>query len=179
MQAATPLLALVLVLTGSIASALAAGRHADPYLEALLPETLGGVVLTRESQAGSELATQSATFDAFLASLGKSRADFALASAYSQAGLKAEVGAWRVRGAGPAKLLPGFEAAVQASSTTPLTIAEETLAGLRITRIGDPGQLTQGPLYVVVRGDALLFVQTPEPALAAEAIAKLPESYPR
>jgi len=27
----------------------------------------------------------------------------------------------------------------------------------------------------VVRGDALLFVQTPERALAAEAIAKLPE----
>jgi hypothetical protein len=66
---------------------------------------------------------------------------------------------------------------VQAASTTPLTIAEETLAGRRITRIGDPGQLTQGPLYVVVRGDALLFVQTPERALAAEAIAKLPEPY--
>jgi hypothetical protein len=181
MQAATlvfrPLLALVLVLTASIASALAGGRHADPNLEALLPETLGGVALTRESQAGSEVGTQSAAFDAFLASLGKSRADFALASAYSQGGLKAEVGAWQVRGADPSKLLPQFESAVQAASTTPLTIAEETLAGRRITRIGDPGQLTQGPLYVVVRGDALLFVQTPERALAAEAIAKLPEWY--
>jgi hypothetical protein len=181
MQAATPvfrlLLTLVLVLTGSSASALAGGRHADPNLEALLPETLAGARLTRESQAGSELATQSAAFDAFLASLGKSRADFALASAYSQGGLEAEVGAWRVLGADPSKLLPGLEAAVQASSTTPLTIAAETLAGRRVTRIGDPGQLTQGPLYVLVRGDALLFVQTPEPALAAEAIAKLPEWY--
>jgi hypothetical protein len=179
MQAATPvfrlLLALVLVLTGSVAPALAGGRHADSTLEALLPETLGGVALTRESQAGTDIATQSAAFDVFLASLGKSRADFALASAYSPGGLEAEVGAWRVRGADPSKLLSGFETAVQASSTTPLTIAEETLAGRRVTRIGDPGQLTQGPLYVVVRGDALLFVQTPERALAAEAMAKLPE----
>jgi hypothetical protein len=168
-------MALVLVLPGGIASALAGGRHADPDLETLLPETLRGVRLTRESQAGTELATQSAAFDGFLASLGKSRADFALASAYSQGGLKAEVGAWRVRGADPTKLLPGFETAVQASSTTRLTIAEETLAGRRVTRIGDPGQLTRGPLYVVVRGDALLFVQTPEPALVAEAIAELPQ----
>jgi len=179
MQAATPvhrlLLALVVFLAGGLASALAAGRHADPDLEALLPETLGGVALTRESQAGTELATQSAAFDAFLASLGKSRADFSLASAYSQGGLEAEVGAWRVRGADANRLLPGFEAAMQASSTTPLTIAGETLAGRRVARIGDPGQLTRGPLYVVVRGDALLFVQTPERALAAEAIAKLPE----
>jgi hypothetical protein len=32
-----------------------------------------------------------------------------------------------------------------------------------------PGQLARGPLYVVVHGDALLFVRTPEPALAEEA----------
>ena len=33
----------------------AAGRHADPELEELLPQSLGGVALTVESQAGSEL----------------------------------------------------------------------------------------------------------------------------
>jgi len=64
---------------------------------------------------------------------------------------------------------------MQASSTTPLTIVEETIGGRDVTRIGDPGQLTRGPLYVVVRGDSLLFVQTPEPALAEEAMAKLPK----
>jgi hypothetical protein len=42
-------------------------------------------------------------------------------------------------------------------------------------RIGDPGQLTRGPLYVIVRHDVLLFVQTTERALAEEAIRKLPE----
>lgn len=149
-------------------------RHADPELEALLPTSLGGVVLTVESQSGAELATKSSAFDAFLGGLGKTRADFTVASAYSTGGLRAEIGAWRVRGADPALMLQGFKTALQSSSTTPLTQAEETLAGRAIARIGDPGQLTHGPLYVVSRGDTLLFVQTPEPALAEEAIGKLP-----
>jgi hypothetical protein len=153
----------------------AQGRHADPELEALLPTTLGGVALTIESQAGTDLATNSAAFDAFLAGLGKTRADFSLASAYSPRGLKAEVGAWRVRGADPALLLPGFRTAMQASSTTPLTQVEEILSGRTVTRIGEPGQLTRGPLYVFVLRDALLFVQTPERSLAGEAMDKLPK----
>ena len=64
--------------------ARAQSRHADTELEALLPTTLGGVALTIESQAGTELSTNSAAFDAFLAGLGKTRADFTLASAYAR-----------------------------------------------------------------------------------------------
>jgi hypothetical protein len=158
-----------------VAFILTAGRHAAPELEALLPTTLGGVSLTIESQAGTDLATQSAAFDAFLAGLGKTRADFALASAYSEGGLEAAVGAWRVRGADPALLLPGFTTAVQASSTTPLGQVEEIVAGRLVNRIGNPGQMTNGPLYVFVRGDTLWFVQTTERALAEEAVEKLPK----
>ena len=158
---------------------VAGSRHADPALEALLPTSLGGVSLTVESQAGSDLSTSSGPFDAFLASLGKTRADFTLASAYSQGSLRAAVGAWRVKGADPMLLLSGFKTAVQASSTTPLTLVRRTIAGRKVTRIGDPGQLTRGPLYVLLTGgDSLLFVQTPEPALAAEAIEKLAEVAP-
>lgn len=159
-----------------LTATLAAGtRHADPDLEALLPSSLGGRPLTTESQAGMDLTTNSGPFDSFLSSLGKTRADFTLASAYSQGGLKAEMGAWRVKGADAALLLPAFRTAVQASSTTPLTQVDEIFSGRSVTRIGDPGQLTRGPLYVIVRGDTLLFVQTPERALAEEAMSKLPE----
>jgi hypothetical protein len=157
-----------------VPAASAQGRHADPDLEALLPTTLGGVALTIESQAGDQLSTQSAPFDTFLTSLGKTRADFSLASAYAPGGLKAQVGAWNVRGADASRLLPGFKTVVQASSQTPLTVAEEMIGGRSVTRIGDPGQLTQGALYVFLRGNTLLFVQTPERALAEEAIGKLP-----
>lgn len=159
----------------SVGPASAQGRHADPELEALLPKTLGGVTLTVESQAGTELSTNSSAFDAFLKSLDKTRADFTLASAYAHGGLKAQVGAWRVKGANSTLLLPGFEAAVQASSMTPLTKADDSLGGRAVTRIGDPGQLTQGPLYAIVRGDTLLFVQSPDRALAEEAMGKLPK----
>jgi hypothetical protein len=151
------------------------GRHADPDLEALLPETLGGVALTRESQRGTELSTRSEALQAFLASLGRTLADFTLASAYdASGGLEAEVGAWRIRGADPALLLDGFRGAIQASSTTPLTVTQLDVAGRTVTRIGAEGELTRGPLWAYVTGELILFVQTPDPELAEEAIGKLP-----
>ncbi|MFT3989303.1 hypothetical protein [Aestuariivirga sp.] len=149
-------------------------RHADPQLEALLPHTLGGALLKTESQSGKDLSTGSTAFDAFLTALGKTRADFTVASAYSQGELKAEVGAWRVNGTDEAALLKGFRQVLQASSTTPLANAQEKMAGKSVTRIGDPGQLTRGPLYVIARGNTLFFVQTPDPSLANEAMGKLP-----
>lgn len=149
-------------------------RHADPALEARLPEVLGGVALVRESQRGTQITRQSDAFDAFLASVGATHDDFSLASAYSAGGdLRAQVGAWRVRGADTSKLRDAFVAALQASSTTPLDVADLTLAGTPVTRIGTEGQLTQGSMYAWVDGDTILFVQTPDPELAEEAVAKL------
>lgn len=168
------LLALALVLASPRATAQSA-RHADPALEALLPTSLGGVALVVESQAGSALTTNSAAFDTFLGSQGKTRQDFTVASAYARGGLPAAVGAWRVEGGRPEALLPAFRAALQASSATPLDIGPDELAGRTVTRIGKDGQLAQGPLYVVVRGDTLFFVQAAKRALAEEAMGKLPK----
>lgn len=158
-----------------------ASRHADPEIEALLPETLGGVALTRESQRGSELSQQSSALEEFLADVGGTLDEFTLASAYSRSGdLEAQVGAWRIPGADSARLMPGFIESIQASSTTKLTISEISLGGHDVTQIGVSGQLTQGPLYAYVKGnpilksDTILFVQTPDPALALEALSKMP-----
>src|SRR5262245_22820194 len=115
---------MVFALICIVASVRAQGRHADPELEALLPTTLGGVALTIESQAGPDLGTKSGALDKFLTSLGTAAADLTLASAYSHGELKAEVGAWRVKGADTALLLPGFKTAIQDSSTTPLVQTE-------------------------------------------------------
>jgi len=164
--------ALVLAILVAIGAA-AADRHAAPDLEALLPQSLGGVALTIESQTGTELSTNSAAFDTFLKTLGKTRADFTLASAYAAGGLKGAAGIWRVNGADSSALMDAFKAALQASSNVPLTVADETVAGHPVTRIGAPGELAQGPLYAFARPDMILFVQTPEPDLASEAIAKL------
>src|SRR5262245_33889007 len=169
-----PMLAFALALLVATTVAAAESRHADPELEALLPAKLGGVVLVVESQAGIDLTTGSAAFDAFLSGLGRTRADFTVASAYAQGGLKAAAGAWRVKGADTGALLPAFKTTVQASSATPLVTAEEAVAGKQVMRIGDPGQMARGSLYVFARGDTLFFVQTSDPALAAEAVEKLP-----
>jgi hypothetical protein len=151
-----------------------ASRHADPALEALLPDRLGGVTLVRESQRGTDLQRQSDALDEMLGDLGKTRPDFTLASAYSPAGqVEAQVGAWRVAGAPTDRLLPAFVQAVRASSTTALTVTEVSLAGRTVTQVGAPGQLTQGPLYAFARDDLVLFVQTPDPKLAAEALTAL------
>ena len=156
-----------------IGPAISAGRHAAPDIEALLPQTLGGVALTIESQAGTDLSTNSAAFASFLKTLGKTRADFNLASAYAPGGLKGAAGIWRVTGTDPTQLIDAFKVALQASSNVPLNIVEETIAGHPVTRIGAPGELAQGPLYAFARSNMILFVQTPDPALAAEAIGKL------
>src|SRR5262249_7164647 len=86
----------IFAIAGATRAAVAQDRHADPELEALLPTVLGGVSLIVESQLGTQLGTDSAAFDAFLQGLGKTRADFSLASAYPAGGLEARVGAWRV-----------------------------------------------------------------------------------
>jgi Tfp pilus assembly protein PilW len=159
----------------SAAPTAAAARHADPALEALLPKTLGGVSLVSESQLGTDLTGKSDALDAMLANLGKTIADFTVASAYSPAGdVKAQVGAWRIAGATAEKLLPAFVAVVQTSSATKLTVSEITLGGHAVTQIGVAGELAQGPLYAYAKDDVMLFVQTPDPKLAEEALAKMP-----
>jgi hypothetical protein len=153
----------------------AAARHADPALEALLPTTLGGIGLVTESQHGTELSSQSDALDAMLTDLGKTLEDFTLASAYSNSGdVEAQVGVWRLAGTTPDTLLPAFVAVVRASSATKLTVAELTLGGHDVTQVGAPGELAQGPLYAYAKDDMVLFVQTPEPELATEALGEMP-----
>jgi len=166
-------LGLAFMLAPAIASS--GQRHADPALETFLPSTLGGVTLVRESQSGTDLTRQSQPFDAFLAELGKTRSDFTVASAYATSGLAAEIGAWHVSGLSGEQLLPGFRTALQASSSVPLAESRQNVGGRTVLRLGDPGQMARGPLYVLPYRDYLLFVQTSDEALAGEAIGKFPQ----
>jgi hypothetical protein len=150
-------------------------RHVAPELEALLPETLNGTVLTRESQRGTDLSRNSEALAAVLGGMGKTLEDFTIASAYSAGGdLEAQIGLWRIAGADHSKLVPGFIDAVQGSSTTKLTISHADIGGHAVTQVGASGELTQGPLYAYAKDDMILFVQTTDPALAAQAMALLP-----
>ena len=147
--------------------------HSAPELEALLPDSLGGFRLEKGSQVGSDLRDPGRPFTDMLANLGRTLSDFRVASAYAR-DLKAEVGMWRIDGANEKDLVPEFIKAVQASSTTPLVVGEMTVGGRQVTRIGEAGQLTKGPIYVYLKDGLLIFVETTEPTLAEEALGKLP-----
>ena len=147
--------------------------HSAPDLEKLLPDSLGGFRLEKGSQVGSDLRDPGRPFTDMLANLGRTLADFSVASAYAR-DLKAEVGMWRINGANEKDLVPEFIKAVQGSSTTPLVVGEMTVGGRPVTRIGEAGQLTKGPIYAYVKDGLLIFVETPEPTLAEEALSKLP-----
>jgi len=147
--------------------------HSAPDLEKLLPTSLGGYALEPKSQRGSDLRDPGRAFTDMLANLGRSLSDFAVASAGAR-GLKAEVGIWRIADANEKDLLPEFIKAIQGSSTTPLVVGEMTVGGRSVTRIGEAGQLTKGPIYVYVKDGRLIFVETTEPTLAEEALSKLP-----
>ena len=140
---------LVLMGVAAPAAAQTGSRHAAPDLEALLPTSLGGVALTVESQAGTDLTTSSAAFDAFLAGLGKTRADFSLASAYARRGLPAAVGAWRVQGADRRRSCRASRPRSRHPARRRSRVPRSSSRGRPVTRIGDTGQLAQGPLYVV------------------------------
>jgi hypothetical protein len=149
--------------------------HADRALEDLLPTTLQGVSLTHASQRGTDLTRESNALNDMLANLGKTLADFTLASAYSERGeVKGQVGAWRIKGAETSRLVSEFVKSVQASSTTKLDVQVITLGGKSVTQIGSAGQLTQGPLYAYAKDDIILFVESPDPVIAEEALKKMP-----
>jgi len=147
--------------------------HSAPDLEKLLPTSLGGYALERASQLGTDLLDPGRAFTDMLANLGRSLSDFALASA-SARGLKAEIGIWRIAGANDKDLVSEFIKAIQGSSNTPLVVGEMTVGGHPVTRIGEAGQLTKGPIYVYLKDGLLIFVETTDPALAEEALSKLP-----
>ena len=72
-----------------LAQSSGGGRHADPGARgAAADDARAASTLTIESQRGDELTTNSAAFDAFLAGMGKTRADFVLASAYARAAFR-------------------------------------------------------------------------------------------
>jgi hypothetical protein len=137
-------------------------RSAEPAIAAVadhLAIVVTSLVLLTEDRrsavrahasANPARASKSATSDAFLASLGGPGRLLARQRLF--AGERSRPRS--APGTSRAPTRPSCcraKTAVQASSTTQLTEVEA------VTRIGDPGQPTQGPIQVFVRGDALLF----------------------
>ena len=146
-------------------------------LEALLPDTLGGVKLTKASMKGSDFVkstTSSPELVAWLNSVGKSLNDVSAAYAFDLTGAtQAAIFAFRVQGVDNAKLIDGLKTSMDTSNTTKLTWTSANVGGKNVQQAADPNQ-TGSTLYVYGTADIVFFVTSKDASTAAEALSHLP-----
>ena len=155
--------------------------HGAQDLEALLPARVGGVALERRSLTGPDFyafgtpETQE-RLDAMLARIGKTVADLTVADAYDPRALTIlEVGAFRVAGAEPARLLAEWVASNQASNPGRISVTSETVDGRVLTKLVDSTREVGGTTRAFVIGDTIYLVGADDQAIVSDALAQLPK----
>jgi len=145
--------------------ASASGPLAD-----LLPDELGGIVLTKRTVLGPDLgeleAEEAANFAKVLANVDGPPEAFAVASATGE-GLA--IGAWRMEGTDGRQLGESFIGFISGLSAT--KVEDITIGGKDVKRM-TPANTT--PLHIYVTGEIMFTVQAKDPALVEEAFAVLP-----
>ncbi len=155
-------------------------RHGVPELEALLPTKVGDVALERLSLTGRDflaLGTDQsrAQLGTMLAGLGKGVDDLSIADAGDPTGIAVlEVGAFRISGADPTRLLAAWVASTQASKPGKITVSNVTVDGRALTRLVDASRPVGGVTYAFVKGDTLLLVAADDGGLLSSALVQLP-----
>lgn len=148
-----------------------AGVDGETSLEAMLPDELRGITLLKVTVAPDAF-EQDASTRGLLFRLGASPEDASAAFAVDPTGaLSGQVVALRVAGADSEQLRDEYQAAVEALAGTELQ--EATIGGKDVLTGQNPEDPTS-TVYFYARGDVLLFVFTPDRALAAEALSLLP-----
>jgi len=145
---------------------------ADPELEALLPDELGGVTVRKQSVSGTTfLATGmagAAALEALLELLGKSADDLSVGFGTTTA---VTIFAYRIDGLPAEQLFAGFETALAAAPS--VTLTDATVGGRSVKVVTSPTETT----YAYLGGDAVFIIGgTVTPALLEEAVLKLPAS---
>jgi hypothetical protein len=149
--------------------------HTAPDLEALLPESVGGISLHRTSPSIAEqLAAdpRAANALALLRFIGKTAADIRFAQAVDLASpVRLTILAFQVRGV-DARAFGGAIVNVLLSAVPGAQTSNVTLAGKPVIKATPPiGGLN---VYVYENGDVAFAIQTADESLATEAVSKLP-----
>jgi len=144
-------------------------------LEALLPDSLGGVKLVKASYKGSDFlnsANSNEEFKTWLTSVGKSLDDVSAAFGFAASGTSGSaIFAFRVQGVDNGKLIDAFKtSAAQGSSA--MTWTSANVGGKNVQQAQDPDTKSTVSLYGPA--DLLFFVTTNDPAVAQEALSHLP-----
>lgn len=151
--------------------------HAALELEAMLPKSVAGVTLSRQSTLGTTGLTgtdpSSQSLVASLDKLGKTPADMQIAEALDDStSTDLQIFAFRVTGIKGTTLAQAVIDSYVASGSSGITTARKTISGKAVTHViySAGGQDD----YVFVRGDIVFDVATSDPALAIQALAALP-----
>jgi hypothetical protein len=147
-------------------------------LEALIPDTVGGVALQKLSMRGNEFTNSgsaSAAAEEFLRNLGVSSEDVSVAVGFgiapdSESGVAVFI--FRAEGADSGRLLQAFKDATDAERETPLEWESVTIGDKQVERASDPEQ--DNRVYLYVTGDLLAFVATTNEGDAADVLSGLP-----
>jgi len=146
--------------------------HNATELEALLPDTLGGVKLQKFSWTGPDFVNQNSQnteLNAFLQSLGKSLSDISAAAAFSST-FDNSMFAFRVTGVDHSVLISEFQKAQNTGLTTPIPWTPATVGGKSV--VTSPA--SEGTVYVYGVSDLVFEVFAKDQATAAELLSKLP-----
>jgi hypothetical protein len=147
-------------------------------LEALIPDTIGGVALQKLSMQGNEFANSggaSAEVEDFLRNLGVSPDDVSVAIGFglsTDSGSGVAVFVFRAEGADSGRLLQAFKDATDAERDAPLQWESANVGGKDVQRATDPEQ--DNRVYLYVNGDMLVFVATTKEDDAAEVLGGMP-----
>lgn len=144
--------------------------HADPALEALLPDTFEGDALTKLSV--DPISSAGEAMGALAKDLGDGSGNFSLAYASNPADPTFNCVALHVPGADTAALVEGY-AALLIADTRGAEADEVTLAGKKVTHVTSPGSEI-GDNWFYGKGDTLFGVQAGSADRAAALLALLP-----
>ena len=149
------------------------GAVAD--LEALIPDTVGGMTMQKTSTKGDEFIASSDSDPAvakFIEDLGVSPGDISLAIGFGfSADASSSLGmfVFRASGADTNRLIAAFKEANDADRDAPLTWSNTTIGGKQVEQAVD-GETT---FYLYAKNDVLFYISG-DPDSAEEAISGLP-----
>jgi hypothetical protein len=155
--------------------------NADPALEAQLPDEILHTTLTKFSFRAADVLDEGAVdedtqrFLETITGMGASLDDVSLAFAADMTGgLNVQLIAFRVAGANADQLLAAIVTEAESDAGPGDLIGEATLGGKTVTTLLEASGAADGPAYLYASGDTVYLIQSPDEALAAEALAALP-----
>jgi hypothetical protein len=159
---------------GGVLPSLTAGAVAD--LEALIPDTVGELTITKKSVQTSEFLTAPGSDPAtvkFVQDLGVSPSDISIATG---SGNSADFSSFvfvfviRAQGVDSDRLVSAFKTAMASSDSSPLQWASATVAGKSVETSEGNG----GANYIYAKGDVMFWVIATNATLAEQFITQLP-----